>query len=104
MNYMTKIDAARTRRGISVRKLANNAGLSYKTVENLFSGKNRNPQIETVTSICDALEISVASVFTTENEVVISARAEDAALFEAAIKTPAEFRVILFELLRYIMK
>jgi len=54
--------------------------------------------IETILALCDALGLSVAAAFTTESEVVISAGAEDAGLFETIQKVPVELKAILIEL------
>ena len=102
MHYLTKIDTERARQKLSMDRLADASGLSVGTLKRLFSGKEPNTAVESVCALCKALGISVAAVFATEVEVVISADKDDAMLFEAIRNKPAEVKKILFELLRHI--
>ena len=106
MRYLTKIDTERTGRGVTMKQLAQDAGLAFGTVKGLLNGKNtnNNPNVETILALCEALGISVAAIFATEDEVVISAETIDAALFDAIRNKPVELKEILLQLFRYIAK
>ncbi|KKT86842.1 MAG: Transcriptional regulator, XRE family [Microgenomates group bacterium GW2011_GWA1_Microgenomates_45_10] len=49
----------RAQKGYSLEKVARLAELSLNTVVRLESGVNKNPTIETLTKIANALEVSV---------------------------------------------
>jgi len=49
----------RAQKGYSLEKVARLADLSLNTVVRLESGVNKNPTIETLTKIANALEVSV---------------------------------------------
>ena len=98
MDFLSKIDMERVKRGISFKQLAVDSELSEKTVKNLFSGKNTNPNIGSVIALCNALQISVAGVFVTGGETVIS---QDAEAIKAILRIPAEGKTILLNLIRY---
>jgi len=102
MHYLTKIDTERARQKLSMGKLAEAAGLSVGTLKRLFTGEELNTSVESVSALCDALGLSVAGIFATENEVVITATEDDAELFEAIRSKPAEVKVILLKLLSHI--
>ena len=104
MHYLTKIDKERAERGVSMKQLAQDAGLAEVTLKGLFKGKNKNPKVDTVLALCEVLDYSAAVAFATEKEVVISADKQEAALFEAIRKTPKKARAAILELLRYIAK
>ena len=104
MHYLTKIDKERAERGVTMKQLAQDAGLAEITLKGLFSGKNTNTSVDSVLALCKALGISAASIFASKGEVVISTGAEDAALFEAIRKTPQRAKEILLDLLRFMAK
>ena len=62
MNIGQLIKEYRTSRGYSVNKLANLAGISQSYLRDVELG-NKNPTVETLSYICDALEISLADFF-----------------------------------------
>ena len=106
MRYLTKIDTKRAGRGVTMKRLAQDAGLAFGTVKGLLNGKNtnNNPNVETILALCEALGLSAAEVFAGDNEVVVSAETIDAALFEVIRNKPAELKEILLDLFRYIAK
>ncbi len=66
----------RERKGLTVNKLANNAGLSQSFLRDIELG-NKNPTVETLSLFCDALDISLSDFFNEEkteiNPFLISA-------------------------------
>lgn len=52
----------RTQKGYSVNKLANLAGIAQSYLRDLELG-NKNPTVEVLSYICDALQISLADFF-----------------------------------------
>lgn len=52
----------RTAKGYSVNKLANMAGISQSYLRDVELG-NKNPTVETLSYVCDALNISLADFF-----------------------------------------
>jgi len=50
-------------RGITVNKLAIISGITQSTLNNIMSGRNNSPTVSTVKKLCDGLEISVISFF-----------------------------------------
>lgn len=54
-------------RGLTVNKLANLAGLSQSFLREIELG-NKTPTVETLSYFCDALEISLAEFFSTEEK------------------------------------
>lgn len=53
----------RTLKGYSVNKLANLSGISQSYLRDIELG-NKNPTVDTLSYICDALNISLADFFT----------------------------------------
>lgn len=49
----------RTKKGLSLEKIARLAGLSLNTIVKVENGVNTNPTIETLTKIANALEVGV---------------------------------------------
>ena len=101
MQFLTKIDTERARRGITIKQLANQAGLSEKTVKTMLGGRNPNPNVNSVILLCKALRISVAAAFTDGNEVVVTVNGEDAELLNAIRRLPANGKAVLLDLVRY---
>jgi len=105
MNYLTKIDAERAKQKITMEELAKKTGLSVDTIKRLLSrSAGANANVESVVALCNALGLSVAGVFATDYEVVIQAKAEDVAVFEAIQKKPFKIKAVLLELLECITK
>lgn len=62
MHTGEQIKKFRQMRGYTVNKLANLAGISQSYLRNVELG-NKNPTVETLSYICDALHISLADFF-----------------------------------------
>lgn len=65
MNITEKITFLRTEKGLSVNKLANIAGLSQGFVRQIELGEKK-PTIESLSLICEALNITLADFFNEE--------------------------------------
>ncbi|MDR3318895.1 MAG: helix-turn-helix transcriptional regulator [Clostridiales bacterium] len=99
MEYLRKIDTERARQGLSISELAYKAGVADITLKKLFSGKSKNTTVDTVFVLCDALELSAASIFTTEGEFVMTVGAEDMKLLEAIRKVSPLGKKTLLDLM-----
>ncbi|MBQ4516980.1 MAG: helix-turn-helix transcriptional regulator [Clostridia bacterium] len=53
-------------KNITINKLATSSGVAPSTVKNILYGKSQNPGIVTLKLLCDGLEISLATFFSTE--------------------------------------
>ena len=62
MNVAERIKELRTAKKYSVNKLANMAGISQSYLREVELG-NKNPTVETLSYVCDALEISLNEFF-----------------------------------------
>lgn len=60
-----RIKELRTRKGITVNRLANIAGISQSYLRDIEIG-NKQPTVEYLSYICDALGITLAAFFTDE--------------------------------------
>lgn len=58
-NIADNVRKTRKKAGLSQDKLARKAGVAYNTVVKIESGENKNPTIETLRSIANALDVSV---------------------------------------------
>lgn len=67
MDVSKRIIQLREMRGYSTNKLANRAGISQSYLREIEMGK-KNPTIEVLSYICDALDVSVQVFFSTEAE------------------------------------
>lgn len=67
MDVGKRIVNLRSAKGLTTTRLAYKAGLAQSHLRDIELG-NKNPTVETVTHICDALEISVAEFFSEEIE------------------------------------
>ncbi|MGB3368775.1 MAG: helix-turn-helix transcriptional regulator [Acidaminobacteraceae bacterium] len=67
MNVAERITYLRTQKGYTVNKLANLSGLSQSFVRQIELG-SKNPTIESITYLCDALNISLHDFFNEETE------------------------------------
>lgn len=63
-----RIKHFRTQKGLTVNGLANLAGISQSFLRDIELG-NKNPTIEYLEYICDALKISLVTFFDINNEV-----------------------------------
>lgn len=71
MDIAKRITYFRTLKSYSVNKLANLAGLSQSYLRDIELGK-KNPTVETLSYICDALEISLKDFFNEEIQETIT--------------------------------
>lgn len=62
MNIGKQITGFRLQKGYSVNKLANMSGISQSYLRDVELG-NKNPTVEILSYICDALNISLADFF-----------------------------------------
>ena len=67
MDVSKRIIELREARGFSTNKLAGRAGISQSYLREIEMGK-KNPTIEVLSYICDALDISLQIFFSTDNE------------------------------------
>lgn len=65
MDVGIRIKELREKRGITVNKLANLAGISQSYLRDVELG-NKNPTVETLSYFCDALGVSLAEFFSEE--------------------------------------
>ena len=70
MNVGERIKELREKRGLTVNKLANLAGISQSYLRDVELG-NKNPTVETWSYFCDALGISLKEFFS-ENDNAIN--------------------------------
>ncbi len=71
MNYIDKLNLLRISKGLSIRKLSNLCGLSEPSVKAILSQKGA-PRISSIEKICEALNISLATVFSGSDETIFS--------------------------------
>ncbi len=60
--YGTRIKAARKKRGLSLRALAQAAGMNPSLLSRIESGEVANPGIATIERLCRVLEIEIGEV------------------------------------------
>lgn len=65
MDIGHRITELKDQKGMTTNYLANKAGISQSYLRDIEL-KNKNPSIETLKYICDALEISLSNFFTAE--------------------------------------
>ncbi len=76
MNVGKRITELRQEKGLSVNKLANLAGISQSYLRDIELG-NKNPTVEYLSYICDALNVSLSFFFTEkedEDKLIASVR------------------------------
>lgn len=49
-------------RGITVNRLATQSGITQSTVENLMSGKTKNPKLKTLHKLASGLDMTVSEL------------------------------------------
>ncbi len=61
-----------SQRGMTVNKLATQSGITQSTVENLMSGKTRNPKLKTLHKLAAGLDMTISELldFPEMNETV----------------------------------
>lgn len=59
-----KVNDICAKREISINKLASISCLTQSTVQNLATGKSKNPKVLTIVRICDGLGITLSEFFT----------------------------------------
>ena len=99
MELHKRITYLREQKGITVNKLANLAGISQSFLREIELG-NKRPTIETVSYICDALEISLKDFF---DDDLFKQFPENELLNEIYKLTP-EQRKLFLQLLRSFQK
>lgn len=67
MDVSKRIIQLREARGFSTNRLANKAGISQSYLREIEMGK-KNPTIEVLSYVCEALDISLKIFFTPEEE------------------------------------
>ena len=91
MDVGLRLKELREKKGITVNKLANLAGISQSYLRDIELG-NKNPTIETLSYFCDALGISLKDFFdNTENEINPFLKSEIARLTDLQQIKLAEF-------------
>lgn len=70
MNIAEKLQFYREQKGYTVNKLANLAGLSQSHVREIQLG-TRNPTIDTLELLCDALDLSVVNFLSEEHQELL---------------------------------
>lgn len=70
---MNTLDAVKTRlqilceqKGVTINKLATEAGVPPSTVKGILYGRSNNPGVVTIKKLCDGLGISLTEFFETE--------------------------------------
>ena len=53
-------------KGISLNKLATICGITQSTLNNIVSGVSKKPTVSTVKKVCDGLDISLNTFFSSE--------------------------------------
>lgn len=71
MDIAERIKTYRTAKGYTVNKLANLSGISQSYLREIELG-NRNPTVEILSLICDALEITLKDFFNDEISSTLS--------------------------------
>ncbi len=99
MELYKRITYLREQKGITVNKLANLAGISQSFLREIELG-NKKPTIETLSYICDALEISLKDFF---DDDLFKQFPENELLNEIYKLTP-EQRKLFLQLLRSFKK
>lgn len=69
MNVGQRLKSLREMKGLTVNRLANNAGLSQSFLRDIELG-NKNPTVETLSLFCEALDISLSEFFNDENNEI----------------------------------
>ena len=65
--YLKNLAKLRKEKGLTQEGLAQKANISYHTMVKLESGGIKNPKIETVIKLANALEVKLEELVTTKN-------------------------------------
>ena len=90
MDITTRITFLRTAKGYTVNKLANLSGISQSYLRDIELGK-KNPTIEVLSLLCDALGISLLDFFDDSTQTRIT---EDSLLQKIYRLTPEQQKAI----------
>ena len=82
MNYIDKINSKKEVENLSIRKLSDISDVSANSLKDILS-KKAVPRVSTVEKICEALGISLARLFCSENEVVFGSDKKTSDFFHA---------------------
>lgn len=53
-------------RGITPNKLCTMSGIIQSTVNSIFSGRSKNPKLDTIKNLCEGLQIPISEFFNCE--------------------------------------
>ncbi len=95
MKLKDKIKYLRELKGVTVNKLANQAGISQSYLREIELG-NKNPTIETLSHICHALDISLKDFF--DDDALTSFKDDES--LKVLYKLTPEQRTLLTEFLK----
>lgn len=87
MNVGERITFFRSKKGLTVNRLATLSGISQSYLRDIEIGKNRNPTIELLECLCETLGISLKDFFDTDSIHNIQ---EDPLVQEIYQLTPAQ--------------
>ena len=87
INIAERITYFRNERGFSVNHLANLAGVSQSYLREIEIGNYRNPSVDILDAICDALGVSLSEFF---DENIDLRKSEDVLLKEVSRLTPKQ--------------
>lgn len=87
MNVGERIAFFRSKKGLTVNRLATLSGISQSYLRDIEIGKNHNPTIELLECLCEALGISLKDFFDTDS---ISQIQEDPLVQEIYQLTPTQ--------------
>lgn len=68
IDVLKKINELRIKKGWSIYKLADEAGITQSTLSNMIA-RNSTPSIKTLEQICEAFGITLAEFFTENTEI-----------------------------------
>lgn len=87
MDISKRISDLRNRRGMTVNRLANQAGVSQSYLREIEMGKYGNPSIDVLEALCGALKISMSEFFDESNEHY---KIEDSLMRELLLMEPEQ--------------
>ncbi|MDR2978265.1 MAG: helix-turn-helix domain-containing protein [Rickettsiales bacterium] len=82
MNYIEKLNSKKKKEHFSLRTLSDSCDISADALKNILAEKS-SPKVSTLQKICNALDISLAQLFCSENEVVINIDTKTSDFFRA---------------------
>ena len=87
MDVLARLHQLLQERGWSVYKVAQEAGLSQKTVYNIYY-RNTMPSIPTLEALCKAFGMSMAQFFSTDNLIAVTPELKE--VFDSWIRLTSE--------------